>query len=164
MSQSKYPKPKIPIQTKEINSTQRFDTKGFKAKISNQKSHTKEPEPEITNPRPQKDIANQKAQTKESESKITAKDTKPQIQSQRSQQILVRVTLWSFLCWPWESSQNGSCALWRVHDMLNMDLGTVSGELGRIVFGIELALGMHIYLTIISKTAHATSSVHIYFD
>jgi hypothetical protein len=28
--------------------------------------------------------------------------------------------------------------------MLNMDLGTVS-ELGRIVFGIELALGIHIY-------------------
>ena len=70
------------FRSKLKRSTQRFDTKGFKAKISNQKSHTKEPEPEITNPRPQKDIANQKAQTKESESKITAKDTtdpKPKI-------------------------------------------------------------------------------------
>ena len=40
-SQSKYYlKPKIPNER-----DQRFETKGFKAQISNQRSHTKEPEP-----------------------------------------------------------------------------------------------------------------------
>lgn len=138
-SQTKAHKPKMPNQRSRttglkanIISNRRFRTKEIsdsKPKVSKHRSQTKDPIPKSPNHNKKRSRVEKKHKRKS-----PIQRSQPKIPNHRSKvkdpkQILVNVTLWSCLCWPSESSQNRSGALWRVHDVSNMDRDIVSVNL-----------------------------------